>query len=286
MTTQEETTFQEALTALQTGENKRARDLLTRLIKINQGNPEYWLYMSTVVESQKELVFCLQETLKRDPRNATARRGLILQGELSPDPELTIPPSMQRRNWEAKYFEGQPIPGLVDKPSPVRLGLILGGIALLVVVIVVVTLNFNRQEVPAFLAWIQRYTPGPTSDITAMPTAATRSAGAPTTQAETPGASFVLHTSTPLPLYINTQHPRTESYRSAQGAIARSDWAGAINFLQQAIKEDPKADLYYLLGESNRNLKKTKGALAAYEHAIATDPRFAPAYLGRARVRR
>jgi len=283
MSTQEETTFQEALAALQNGEKSRARDLLTRLIKINAANPQYWLYMSTVVESPKELVFCLQETLKRDPQNATARRGLMLQGELPPDPQWVIPAHLQRRNWEAQYFAGQPIPGLIDKPSRLRLGLILGAIAVLVVVVVIVVIGFNRPEVPAFIAWLQRYTPAPTSNVTQAPATAVPTTPVPTSAGGTP--VFALLTSTPTALYINTPHPRTESYRSAILAFQRSDWTAAVNFLQQAVKEDPKSDLYYLLGEGNRSLKKPKEAQAAYEQAITLDPRFAPAYLGRARVR-
>jgi tetratricopeptide (TPR) repeat protein len=257
--------------------------LLTRLIKINAGNPQYWLYMSTVVESHKELVFCLQETLKRDSQNATARRGLMLQGELPPDPQWVIPINLQRRNWEAQYFAGQPIPGLIDKPSRLRLGLMLGAIAVLVMVVVIVVVGFNRPEVPAFIAWLQRYTPAPTSNGTQAPATAVPTTPVPTSAGGTP--VFALLTPTPTALYINTPHPRTESYRSAINAFQRSDWVAAVNFLQQAVKEDPKSDLFYLLGEGNRNLKKPKEALAAYEQAITLDPRFAPAYLGRARVR-
>ena len=48
--TAEETIFTEVLSALDKNEPERARDLLTRLIKANPNNPQYWLYMSAVVE--------------------------------------------------------------------------------------------------------------------------------------------------------------------------------------------------------------------------------------------
>ncbi len=64
MTSTEEKIFQEALTAIEENENLRAKDLLTRLLKMDQHNPEYWLWMSAVVTSEKERRYCLQQVLK------------------------------------------------------------------------------------------------------------------------------------------------------------------------------------------------------------------------------
>ena len=161
MSTPENTAFQEALAAIQNGEKSRARDLLTRLIKTNPNNSQYWLWMSAVVESSRELTFCLKETLKRDPQNVTARRGLILQGELPPDPSLAVPAQLQRRNWEAQYFAGQVVPGQLPKTSRLRLALTIGGVLVLVVVAVVAILGFNRQEVPGLAGLAAALHPGP-----------------------------------------------------------------------------------------------------------------------------
>jgi tetratricopeptide (TPR) repeat protein len=283
MSTPENTAYQEALAAIQNGEKSRARDLLTRLIKTNPNNYEYWLWMSAVVESSRELTFCLKETLKRDPQNITARRGLIMQGELPPDPSLAIPAHLQRRNWETQYFAGQVVPGQLPKTSGLRLALTIGGVLVLVVVAVIAILGFNRQEVPGWMAWLQRYTPAPTSNATAVPTLTLAPTATPYRTTGTP--AFTIVTSVPTVLYVNTPHPITESYRSAINAYKRGDWVATLSFLQQAIKEDAKPDLYYLVGEANRMLNKTKEALAAYEQAIQMDPRFAPSYLGRARLR-
>jgi tetratricopeptide (TPR) repeat protein len=283
MTTSEGTAFQEALAAIHNGEKSRARDLLTRLIKTDPNNSQYWLWMSAVVETSRELTFCLKETLKREPTNVTARRGLILQGELPPDPSLAIPVQLQRRNWQAQYFSGQVVPGQLAKRSPLRLVLTIGGILVLVVVAVIAILGFNRQEVPSWLVWLQRYTPAPTSNVTAAPTSTLLPT--PTQFKLTGTPSLALVTAVPTPLYVNTPHPISESYRSAVSAFKRGDWTGTLNFLQQAIKEDSKADLYYLQGEANRMLNKTKESLQAYEQAMQMDPRFAAPYLGRARLR-
>ena len=50
------------------------------------------------------------------------------------------------------------MPGQLPKTSRLRLALTIGGVLVLVVVAVVAILGFNRQEVPAWLAWLQRYT--------------------------------------------------------------------------------------------------------------------------------
>ncbi|MBP7356361.1 MAG: hypothetical protein KA928_09395, partial [Longilinea sp.] len=80
----EETMFQEAMAAIEKGEKARARDLFTRLLKSDQNNPDYWLYLSSVVETPKERIYCLKEVLRIDPEHVTARRGLIAMGAMPP----------------------------------------------------------------------------------------------------------------------------------------------------------------------------------------------------------
>ena len=46
--------FQEALAAIQEGDRARARDLLTRLLKMDQDHADYWLWMSALVETARE----------------------------------------------------------------------------------------------------------------------------------------------------------------------------------------------------------------------------------------
>ena len=91
MTTAEEKMFQEAVSAIESGNRSRGKDLLTRLLKQNQENPDYWLWMSGVVDSVKERRYCLNQTLKLDPQNKLARRGLIMLGDLPVDESLAIP---------------------------------------------------------------------------------------------------------------------------------------------------------------------------------------------------
>ncbi len=276
---QQEPAFQEALIAIQQGQKERGRELLTRLIKIDSAQARYWLWMSTVVDTEKERLFCLKETLKRDPNNNTARRGLILMGELPPDPSLAVPAQLQQRNWEAGFFDNL---SQVAKPK-MPLGIILGVGAVLILIAGIILANLNHVEIPAFVAWIQRYTPAPTSVNspiflnTATPEPLVKPSGTP--------SNMGLLTATPTALYVNTPHPRTESYRAAIAAFQKGDFSTTVHDLLQVLKEDPKVDIYYLLGESYRLQNKTKDAAQAYDLAILQDPKFAPAYLGRARLR-
>ena len=80
----EDVMLQEAISAIRQGQRIRARDLLTRLLRTNQTNPEYWLWMSAVVDTSKEQVYCLQSALKLDPSNQAAKEGLILLGAQAP----------------------------------------------------------------------------------------------------------------------------------------------------------------------------------------------------------
>ena len=91
----EDTMFREAVEALRQGNRARAKELLTLLLKDEQTNAVYWVWMSAAVDSPKERLYCLQTAYKLDPENASAKRGLVLLGALPPD-ETTQPFPMNR----------------------------------------------------------------------------------------------------------------------------------------------------------------------------------------------
>jgi Tfp pilus assembly protein PilF len=62
--------FQEAIEALSGGNKTKARELLTGLLKTDQNNATYWIWMSAAMDSAKERVYCLQTAFKLDPGNA------------------------------------------------------------------------------------------------------------------------------------------------------------------------------------------------------------------------
>ena len=94
--------LQEAIEAVTTGQSDKARDLLTRLLRANQSNPRYWLWMSSVVDTSKERVYCLQKVLQLDPNNRAAHLGMVLGGVASPDEGLH-PIPVTPRNWRESY---------------------------------------------------------------------------------------------------------------------------------------------------------------------------------------
>ena len=55
----EDTMLQEAIEALRKKDRARAKDLLTRLLKAEQNNATYWVWLSAAVDSQKERLYCL-----------------------------------------------------------------------------------------------------------------------------------------------------------------------------------------------------------------------------------
>src|SRR4030066_1407757 len=95
----QEKMYKAALEAIQQGQTTRARDLFTRLLRSDSSKAEYWLWMSTLVETNQERIYCLESALRADPDNEAARRGLIILGAREAgDDVVPVPPI--RRPWE------------------------------------------------------------------------------------------------------------------------------------------------------------------------------------------
>lgn len=270
--------FQEALAAIEKKENARARELLTRLIKTNPANPDYWLWMSAAVETRREQVYCLKETLRADPNNAAAQRGLALFGEIPPNPQFIIPIAMQRRKWQVKV----PVEPTEKKAFPLRnLLFILGGVTILAVLSVFLLVNRNQPIIPEVSV---RQPLLPTSGPTAtfLPTASPvvkRTVHAATT-GPTPLWMSLEATYTPTPIYVATPR-QIEAYQIAIRAYGRGEYDKALSNLSQVITAEPKAaDLQFHLGEIYRLQGKNNLAIEAYNRSIALDKAFAPPYLG------
>lgn len=284
---EEEIIFQEAVNAIQKGENARGRDLLTRLIKLEKNNPQVWLQMSAVVETNKERVFCLKEVVRLEPKNETARRGLILLGENPPDESLAIPLQAQSRNWAAAMFSGPAPEKEMQRARLMQILMAVGAVVVLAAIISIAVFSINNKPKPAlvFENPFPTATIGPTPTYEATASPVVRSS-TPTPRQIQPLIALLQATYTPTALKVNTPHPRTEAYRSAISAYSRGDWSLAANYLQQVLTIEPNAvDIHYLLGEIYRQQNKYKEAVQSFEQAIKINPNFAPPYLGRARAR-
>ena len=272
--------FGEALSAAQSGQRARAIDLLTRLIKTRPDNPEYWVWMSAVVSTSKERVYCLKEALRFDPQNAEAQRGLTLMGVLPPNPELVLPAGLQKRAWQSKV---QGMDGSSEsKPHSARQMALIGAAAVIVIALIsialVSTYTRPRQRAARPVIFVPTGTVVLASGSTPEPVDET--SGTP----EAPGWTLA-ETYTPTPLYVNTPHSASEAYRIGQRAYERSEWGNALNYFQQALAVEPDAaDIQYYIGECYRQQEELDDALESYDAALELTPNFAPALLGRARV--
>jgi tetratricopeptide (TPR) repeat protein len=280
MTTAEEKMFQEARSAIEEGNRTRGKDLLTRLLKQNQGNPDYWLWMSGVVDSIKERRYCLNQTLKLDPQNKLARRGLIMLGDLPADESLAIPFEAQKRKWQL------PPLGPVEKPAPkvpwLKVGLsFVGLVAVIILIVWAIQSNrlwlFRGRNMAAFGTAVPTptYPASPTTTITLTPRIIEPTAP----------WNILQSTYTPTPIYVFTPHPIVEAFSIAMRNYQRDNWLEAIKYFNQALQSQKDApDIYYHLGEAYFQIGELRNALTAYEEAININPDFAPGYYGRAKI--
>jgi tetratricopeptide (TPR) repeat protein len=280
------TMLREAIDALRVGNKARARDLLTRLLKTDQKNPTYWVWLSAAVDTQKERAYCLQMVLQADPQNAAARRGLILLGVIPPDESVPPFPVNRARLWEEKLT----IPREQKEKkrgwsNPMVRVFIILGIAVVVVGGLFIGGSLKFPNSPAHLRTSTRR---PTVTLTFTPTVTpVFRTSTPTFLGPTPLWMFLDSTYTSTPIYVMTEHPvaSRSAFEAGLRFLGAKDYPNAHALFQQAIAMEPEApDLYYYIGETYRSQRNYRSARDAYQDAINLDPSFAPAFLGRARA--
>ena len=275
----------EAIEAVANGQRERARDLLTRLLRANQANPKYWLWMSSVVDTTKERVYCLQKVLHLEPNNRAAKLGLVLDGIAPPEKGLQ-PMPIVRRNWEEAYKARS----LETGPKKLIRRMAYLGAGVLVLGLIMLGFLGPRMQTYGYFSGVQlTITPHfetVAATATLLPTNTPRVVTpTPTFIGPTPLWMFLEATYTPTPLYVNTPHPVAEAYRAGIRAFSSGNYEEMVVFMEQATRAEPQsADTYYFVGEAYLLLDEPDQALFAYEKAIETNPNFAPAYLGRARA--
>lgn len=279
--TDQDPRLQQAIDFIKQGDKLQARSLLTQLITEDKFNPQYWLWMSGVVTTQKERIYCLKEVIKLDPENPTARFGLQIFGELPPDPSLAIPTSRLKRDWQKQFEPTKP-------PKPPRgkaVGKVLGFVGMLAVLLVAGYFLVNLT--------IGSFHPAPTlkSILGATATASITPSPEPAKYTPTPSGPEPLWmllstTYTPTPLYLATPHPLLEAYSTGMRAYLRGDWQNVINYMQQVIDSEKNAwDAKYMIGEAYRFMGDYQQAFDTFTGIIQDNGSFAPAFLGRARTR-
>ena len=150
---------------------ERARDLLTRLLRADAPTTQYWLWMSSVVETPKEQIYCLQSILKVDPNNKAAKQGLVLLGAMAPETEIKPAPPVRRR-WHVDVQEVKDVSGLrAILANPFVRLVVLAITAFVVITLVGLGFYYQGQRRKPLVAVIPTSTPGPSPTYTLTPTA-------------------------------------------------------------------------------------------------------------------
>jgi tetratricopeptide (TPR) repeat protein len=297
MATPSQSMITEAIAAARGGDRARARDLFSRLLRTDSANAEYWVWMSSVVDTDRERIYCLESALKVDATNRAAMRGLVILGARKPaDAELASVLRIPRRQV-AVVSSIAP----VTRRRRINWGMVaLSAVAVFSLAVIFVyggpmlaALGILGRRVlspPPTLPPISP-TPTATSPIftpteTPLP-AATRvlRTPVPSELAGTPLAMLVPFTMTPTPVVGATPHNQYEAYSSGLKALNDGRYEEALGYFDQVAKLAPRLpDVQYFRGEAIRLGGNPRLSFAAYDAAILLDRQFAPAYLGRGRA--
>ena len=300
----EDRILQEAINAIENGERARARDLLTRLLRQNQSDVTYWLYMSAVVDTQKERILCLENVLKYDPENEMALRGMVMSGGLPYDASGTpIRPVNERKLDAGEIFtdkpedEDKPAARTRPKSQRTRLVPVMLVVVLAAVLIYVGIFGLPFAGVGGFAA---NSTPRPTLVPLFTPEPSDTPGPTDTPSGPTPTPTFMLPTPleivieeefTPTPRYVDTPHPESEAYRAALQSMDSGDYGLVLSLLTQAqdqiTGDDPTVediDIRYYFALLDLFLGNLEDAKREFGLLIQEDSTFVAAYLGRGRT--
>jgi tetratricopeptide (TPR) repeat protein len=268
--------------ALEQGDRFQARDHLASLLKEDQENIEYWLLMSTVVESNKERIYCLNKVLEIDHRNEEARLGLILFGAV--DRRGVRPVEIRKRDWTKELpdirkkvkSQQQQNKSRYNYKQLIPLG--VGAFTILLIVVFSGILPGTRSIFsPRLTITPMTWTPSVDPNMSIL-------TGTPNPILQIPIGQVLNATYTPTPAYVLTPHPGYGTYQSAIDAYQKGDFETMLTYLLQTEDQLETADIVFLTGEAFRNLGRYTEALEKYERALFLDAAFAPAYYGRALI--
>jgi tetratricopeptide (TPR) repeat protein len=291
----------EAIGAARGGDRTKAKDKLTRYLRYDQKNEHAWLWMSAVVESDRERIFCLNNVLKLNPNNKTAKRGLALLGAL---------PAEMRADLDIEVI------GVDLKADVVTVGASgkakkRGGftfrrnrrlenvaIALLAVFMlagcIVFGFNLGESQVRvAELLGIESATPlptatpippTPTATLTPIPPTATEVAIAtPIVGAnQTPIAELLGVSYTPTPPGFDVPFFPEEAYNKGEKAYLAREYDAALLSFRDAIEQNANNyAAHYYMGAIYLEKKDYNRAFQSFGAALKINTGFAPALLGR-----
>jgi len=299
--------FKEAVKAIKAGQRARGKDLLTRLVKADQNNANYWLWMSVSVDTEKEQIFCLQKAIKVDPNSIPARRGLVLLGVMKPE-EAALPPpteieeiSFNLPSLQSASDLGGRLQEFWSRPRNRYATGIAGGVFGIIIVLAVI---YSIASIPRVINQVVvTDTPTASPTFTVTPTQPTPTeikifgtVRAPTATPEpctiphdpiasTPLPVYLCLTLTPSPVPIATDASQFEAYNTMKKAYAEQNWERVLSKEREVLQLLPNnAKVSFYLAEAYRHTGNTTEALNNYRDAITKDRNFAPAHWGKALI--
>jgi len=286
---QEELMLEQAIESIRQGKFAPAKDSLTRLLRTDQNNALYWVWMSATMETQKERLYCLQMAYRMDPANTAVRRGLVMMGALNPDESLTPFPMNHPRPWEAKIKLAD------EKPKPTGLKRVTGNPVFRLALIIVVGLAVVGGAIFGLGRFIFDRPASQQAGLVGTPRPTITPYNNSSGKVATPNAKvnplatlMQGGTYTPTAIYAATPHGEAamDSYKGAMRAYNAGQWDTVANMMAQVATTQPgSVDAVYFIAEAKRLSGQYKEALEYYQDAIGVNANFAPIYLGRARTK-
>ncbi len=84
--------LRQAIEAIKSGDKQRGREFIAEILKTDRGNEQAWLWLTQTDISHEQKIKSLQQVLRINPDNETAKEGLAkLQGPPKPQSGLLKP---------------------------------------------------------------------------------------------------------------------------------------------------------------------------------------------------
>ncbi len=88
--------LEQGIAAVRAGRREEARDILTRLVEVDERNEQAWLWLSGVLDDPEDVRICLENVLDLNPANVQAQQGLKwLESRYGPRPVSAPAPATQ-----------------------------------------------------------------------------------------------------------------------------------------------------------------------------------------------
>lgn len=110
--------LREGIAAARAGQREQARDLLLRVIAVDEEVETAWLWLSGVVDDLQDRRICLENVLTLNPNNAAAQQGLRWLDEHGPAPVAQPAASQPPAAREAALSEPSPVLAPTRRPPP------------------------------------------------------------------------------------------------------------------------------------------------------------------------